>query len=122
MNKVLKSGETIVHVMIGSNSNVLAEMKAGDFNNIVWASDSLTAVSHHYEGCVIELTVILDQAVAMEYVASPGDLKVPLADYTWGSEVMSCPTAAIWYSFSKSYLKEHLIEVKEIDLDLTNYF
>lgn len=122
MSKTAHFNKTVVQVMIGSNSHVLAEMKSGKFNDIVWASDSLETVAHYYEGCVISLTVILDKAVAMNYVALRKDLEVPTEDYTWGFADVAYPSNSRWYSFSKTYLAKHLVGVKEIHPDLSAYF
>lgn len=118
----LKPAPEQVSLMIGSNSNVLAKMKAGEFNDIVWASDNLETVAHYYEGCIINLIVSLDHSLMQEYVATRRELKVTPAEYTWGCVSMHCPTGALWYSFSKSYLQSHLVEVKEIYPNLSEYF
>lgn len=107
--------------MVSTNEFVRDMMMAGEFNNLVWASNDLETVAHYYEGAVVELEVELDEDSGMPYVRSEAQLSVPLEEYTYGVAKMHYPVGADWYSFSGKYLKSHLVSIREIFPDLSPF-
>ena len=108
-----------VKLMVSTNEHVLQQMLEGEFNTLVWASDNMETVAHYYEGAVVEITVRLINNRKRQYLRSPVLLSNYKKPYGWGSAGMACPEGATWYSFSKEYLEQYLVDVKEIFPDLT---
>lgn len=110
-----------VTIMIGTNPYACACMLRGEYNLLVWASASLETVAHYFEGAVVELTVQLDNSLRSEYVRGANELReLPNADsYGWGVAEVRYPDGASWYSFSREYLKTHVVSIQEIHPDLT---
>lgn len=117
MNKIVK-------LMTGTNMCNGDKLLKKEFNDFSSWSDNLETVAHYYEGKVIEITVELDLDLQMWYIRKKQDLKdlnIKLDKYTYGFAEMSCPKDAIWYSFGKNYLNSHVINVKEIFPDLSEF-
>ena len=111
-----RSRNKVVKLLIGTCEKVLQNMINGDYNPIVWASDNLETVAHYWDGTTIELEVLLDQSVKQDYYAGDTPLKY---QHTWGCAEMLCPKNATWFSFSKEYLEQNLVSVREVFPDLS---
>lgn len=114
-----------VKLMIGTNDRIGTEMLNRDFKGMSWWSDNLETLAHYYEGRAIEITVKLDFKKQMKYFREFWDLVesgIPIEEYTYGFITVICPKDAVWYSFSADYLKENVIEVKEIFPDLSEFY
>lgn len=110
-------------LMISSNLFYGNKMLNREFNDLVWASDNMETVAHYYEGVIVEIEIELKKEVEMEYVSNKlalSKLGVDFSDYTYGHvKTIDFPANANWYCFSRKYLEENLISVKEIFPDLT---
>lgn len=122
VNQVLKGvfqslpEEETVHLIIGTNPQVLSQMQRGVFNHTIWASDNLQTAAHYYEGCVIGFDVRLVKSRNGDYCSHP------VCDgYGWGRTEVNYPEGAIWYSFSGEYLKEHMLSIREEFPDLSQF-
>lgn len=93
----------------------------GDFNTVSWWSDNYETLAHYYEGCAIEIKVQLIPQLEQNYIREVGDLNVPISEYTYGFAEMECPKDAIWYSFGAQYLKNNVLDIREIFPDLSMY-
>ena len=107
----------IVKLMISTNPEAGKAMLNNSFNPIVWASDDLMTVAHYYEGCVLEIEIKLLESLKKYYTRCYN----VESDYTWGTAEMAYPAGANWYSFSKDYITENLVGIKEIFPDLSEY-
>lgn len=108
-------------LLISTNQRVYDLMLAGHFNPLVWASANLETVAHYYEGCVVEIDVVL-QKVGMEYVANMVELEQlgkTTDTYTYGMAKMRCLKGATWFSFSANYLRKNVKSIKEVFPDLS---
>jgi hypothetical protein len=110
-----------VTIFTGTNIKNGDRLLNKDFNELSWWSDDYETLAHYYEGRAIEATIELDPEKQQDYIPEIQDLTIPISEYTYGFAEMNYPKGAIWYSFSSSYLKEHLISVKEIFPDLSMY-
>lgn len=106
-------------LMIATNPYVYELMRGGKYNDLVWASDNLETVAHYYEGTVVEIEVYLNKSRQRQYLRSTALLHRYRRPYGWGCAEMKCPEGAIWYSFSREYLHEYLISMREIFPDLS---
>lgn len=109
-------------VLVSTNPRIGNLMLSGVYNELVWASDNLETVAHYYEGCVLEIDVVLDASVRMSYVSDTEDrnsLGLRPEQYTYGFAEMRCPAGATWYSFSGTYLVKHVRSIKEVYPDLS---
>lgn len=115
---LMGGGITTKTLVIGTHQGCLERFLRGDYNDVVYASDNLETVAHYYEGAIIEITVKLDLSLKREYIES--SLKLS-SDYTWGCVESLYPKGATWYSFSKDYIKTHLVSAREIFPDLSQF-
>ena len=111
----------LVRVMVSTNKREGARLLHGHYNNLTWASNDMETVAHYYEGCVVELTVSLEEKLRMPYVRDMSELEVPVSEYGYGFAEMKYPPDAIWYSFSRNYLRTHVLLAKEIFPDLSKW-
>lgn len=114
-------GEYKVALMIGTSLYVRDRMLNGEYNPIVWATDSLETVAHYFEGAVVEITVRLDDSLRSKYVrdAREWELISNPKTYGWGVAERHYPDGLSWYSFSREYLQKYMVIAKEIFPDLT---
>lgn len=110
-----------VRVMVATNPMVRDRMLRREFNDLVWASDDMETVAHYYEGAVVEMQVDLCSKVEMQYVRDASELVVPVEGYTFGVAEMHYPPGAYWYVFSRAYLLEHAMDIREIFPNLEQY-
>lgn len=101
-----------ITVYRGTNIKDGINMLKGEFNNITWWTDNYETVNHYYEGCVISLTIKLNEDERMSYICEPTNE----SDYTFGYSEMLYPKGAKWYSISSNYISQHKIYLTEIEL------
>lgn len=109
-----------IKLMIGTNMHGGVDLLKRNFRDLSWWSDNLETVAHYYEGCALEITVTLEPEIQKSYVRCMDDCH-QLHLYTYGSAEIRCPKGATWYSFSKKYLEEHMIDIKEIFPDMSEF-
>lgn len=111
-----------VTLLIGSSKAVLEQMKKGQFNAIVFASDNLETVSHYWNGCTIAIRVNLVDRYKRKYAASVREIENYTPDkIMWGVCEPLYPTNCKWYCFTASYLRKYLKSVWEVYPDLSKY-
>lgn len=94
----------------------------GDINKISWWSHDFETIEHYYEGCVIKMTIeLIDydkvNIFGLDYISDYDDLDAEdIDDYEYGFAVVDYPEDAIWYSISDKYIKEHCLNMEEIEL------
>jgi hypothetical protein len=120
MNRRIMMSNQTIKLIIGTNISNGLELLKRNFKNLSWWSDNLETVAHYYEGCAVEITVRLDPKIQKSYVRCMYDCR-QLHLYTYGSAEIRCPKGATWYSFSKKYLEEHVIDIKEIFPGLSEF-
>lgn len=114
----------IIKLLTGTNDKNGECLVARRFNDLSWWSDNLETLAHYYEGAAVEITVELDPRLKMEYVRELDNidrLNCTLSNYTYGYMEVACPKGATWYSFSGGYLRAHVIGVKYIFPDLSEF-
>ena len=113
-----------VKLITGTNNACSKLLLKRVFNDLSWWSDNLETAAHYYEGKIIEITVVLDKKKDMGHIRcleELAELGMTLDQYEYGSAEVLRPKGAIWYSFSKSYLEEHIINIKEIFPDMRDF-
>lgn len=110
-----------VTLLIGTTRKVYLAMLNRDFNPIVWASENLETAAHYFEGCMVEIKVTCDPKQEMRYLATRADSPVSLPEYTWGRAEVVYPKGAIWYSFSRNYLLNNLVSIREVFPDISKF-
>lgn len=114
----------IVKLMTGTNISNGDQLLQKKFKNFSSWSDNLETVAHYYEGRVIEITIELILDEQREHIRDAEDLEllnIKPEEYTYGFAEMRYPKNAIWYSFSKKYLDDHVIDIREIFPDLSEF-
>lgn len=107
-----KENYKIVKLYRGCNTSELDCILTREFSDISWWSTEIRDGGHYYEGGCIEIKLITYPNEEMEYLQN--DSNIP-TDYTFGSAEMECPKDSIWYSLSGNYIKEHLVEIHEVE-------
>lgn len=120
MMNPIKKEYIIVRIFMGTNLEYKDMILNREFNDISWWSDNFETVAHYYEGAVVEITVKLYPEQRQDYIRYIEDNQ-DVSNYTYGFAEMRCPAGAIWYSFSRKYLEENVIDVQEIFPDLSDY-
>lgn len=111
-------------LMISTDERGGKYLLSREFNTLVFASDNIETVAHYYEGCVIELDVELIEELRMEYVANElevMDIGQTLDTYEYGVASKRIPKGK-WYVFSKKYLERHAIGLREIEVDISEFY
>jgi hypothetical protein len=112
----------IIELFRSTNTVEGNKMLKGNFNELTWWSDNYETIEHYYDGSIIKIQVTLDKLKKQDYIVEYDDFYDP-SNYTYGYAIMEYPKDAIWYSFSKKYLKENIRSIEEIDLkDLKSIF
>lgn len=83
-----------------------------EFPNLTWWSTDIRDAGHYYEGCCIEIKVLIYENDRMDYLLDRNDLP---NNYTFGSSKMECPEGSIWYSFSGKYLEDNILTIAEVE-------
>lgn len=115
--------DNIVKIMLGTNAKNGNNIINGVLPDLSWWSDNLETVAHYYNGCVVEISVVLESQ-EMEYVkniAELEELQYTQSGYTYGVRCVKYPKGAVWYSFSGHYLQTHIIACKEVFPDLSMF-
>lgn len=110
----------IVKIFTGTNLENKDKLLNKEFDDISWWSDNYETLAHYYEGAAVEITVRLKPEIQQDYIRYREEDQ-DISNYTYGFAEMRCPAGAIWYSFSADYLKENVLDVKEIFPDLSMY-
>lgn len=113
-----------IKLMTGTNIKNGDLLLKGIFQDFSSWSDNLETVAHYYEGRVIEIDIKLDLESKMEYIREKSDidsLNINPEDYNYGYIEVKYPVGATWYSFSKKYLEQHILEIKEIFPDMSKF-
>lgn len=83
-----------------------------EFPNLTWWSTDIRDAGHYYEGCCIEITVLIYENDRMDYLRDRSNFP---NNYTFGSSEMECPEGSIWYSFSGKYLEDNILTIAEVE-------
>lgn len=103
----------VLTIYRGTNLKDGENMLKGIFNNISWWTNDYETVEHYYEGCVLELTIRINENEKMTYICEDINIK----NYTFGYSEMLYPEGAIWYSISSEYLNNYKLSIKEIAIE-----
>lgn len=106
-----------IKLFTGTNERTGDRIMKHMFDDISWWSADRETIEHYYEGCIIEMTLMLDEKLADDYIADIKELVIPLTSYKYGFADVHYPEGARWYSFSFSYLNAHVVSTKIVDLD-----
>ena len=101
----------------GTNIDSGRDFLRGRFSDISWWTDNYETVEHYYEGCVNEITVVIDDSLEDDYISEMDEMMIPLSAYTYGVLKPEYPINATWYSFSFSYLSRNVKSVRVVSLD-----
>ena len=112
---------TTIKLMTGTNERVGKDLLNRKFNDLSFWSDNLETVAHYFEGSAIQITIKLNTKQEMEYVRGLDEPDFNILNYTYGKAEVICPKDAIWYSFSKKYLEENVINIEEIFPDMSEF-
>ena len=87
------------------------------FPDISYWSNNYETLEHYYEGCVLELTIDIDEKLRDDYIADIEELMIPLREYEYGVQEVKYPAGAMWYSISRKYILTHKFKIREVSLD-----
>lgn len=110
--------------MVATNKHNGDLMLQGKFSGMVWASTDMETVAHYYEGCVIELDILLNTRIRQPYIRQMDDFKelgLSYESYTYGSMRVKYPPMAMWYSLSSHYIQSNIRGIREIYPDLSKW-
>lgn len=111
MDKSNKNNYKIVTLYRGCNLHEKNCIVTREFHDITWWSTNIKDAGHYYEGCCLKMDIKLYTNSIMRYVQESNQIP---SNYTFGYEEMECPKGSIWYSFGKEYLKENILEIREV--------
>ena len=114
----MKNNFAILELYRGTDVKEAERNLQFDFKDLTWWSANYETVEHCYEGAVSCMTIIIDKDKKQDFINSYKEFN---DNYTFGYSELICPADAIWYSFSKTYLKDNIIEISICDLEYVKH-